>query len=143
MLIQTSRITLLSLLIPKIISMASVFVTHGGGPMPILYKEEHTLLYKQFQDIGKLNPQPKAVLIFSAHWEEADWTILDHDTPPLYYDYYGFPAESYNLSYSMTSSAQLRNHVKEELKKEGVVLKTNTKRGYDHGVFIPMMIIYP
>jgi 4,5-DOPA dioxygenase extradiol len=33
--------------------------------------------------------------------------------------------------------------VKEELKKEGVDLKTNTKRGYDHGVFIPLMIMYP
>jgi aromatic ring-opening dioxygenase catalytic subunit (LigB family) len=49
--------------------MASVFITHGGGPMPLIYKEEHALLYKQFQDIQAQFPQPKAILLFSAHWE--------------------------------------------------------------------------
>jgi 4,5-DOPA dioxygenase extradiol len=123
--------------------MASVFITHGGGPMPLIYKEEHALLYKQFQEIEQQYPQPKAILLFSAHWEETEWTILDYDSPPLYYDYYGFPAEAYNLTYPIKSTTELRNIVKEELKKEGVDLKTNTKRGYDHGVFIPLMIMYP
>ena len=72
--------------------MASVFMTHGGGPMPLIYKEDHAVLYKQFQDIQTQFPKPKAILLFSAHWEEHEWTIIDHDIPPLYYDYYGFPA---------------------------------------------------
>lgn len=33
--------------------------------------------------------------------------------------------------------------MKSALKNEGVELKTNNKRGYDHGVFIPLMIMYP
>lgn len=51
MLKGSRRLVCLSLLLPKLIAMASVFVTHGGGPMPLLYKEEHALLYKQFQEI--------------------------------------------------------------------------------------------
>lgn len=43
----------------------------------------------------------------------------------------------------MTSSSELRQLVKNSLEKQGVPLKTDTKRGYDHGVFIPMMVLYP
>lgn len=43
----------------------------------------------------------------------------------------------------MSSNSDVRNYIKESLLKEGVKLKTNTKRGYDHGVFIPLMIMYP
>jgi hypothetical protein len=48
-----SRVIFLSLLFPQLFAMASVFITHGGGPMPLIYKEEHALLYKQFQEIEK------------------------------------------------------------------------------------------
>ncbi len=43
----------------------------------------------------------------------------------------------------MSSNSDVRNYIKESLLKKGVKLKTNTKRGYDHGVFIPLMIMYP
>jgi aromatic ring-opening dioxygenase catalytic subunit (LigB family) len=49
--------------------MASVFVTHGGGPMPLIYKEEHQIMYQQFKEISSRYPNPKAIIIFSAHWE--------------------------------------------------------------------------
>ena len=94
----------LSLLLPKLLAMASVFVTHGGGPMPLIYKEEHALFYQQLQQIQQQYPHPKAIILFSAHWEEQDWTMIDQDTPPLYYDYYGFPPETYNLTYPIRST---------------------------------------
>ena len=31
--------------------------------------------------------------------------MIDYDAPPLYYDYYGFPAQAYNLTYPIKSSA--------------------------------------
>ena len=59
------------------------------------------------------------------------------------YDYYGFPAEAYKLKYPAESTAELRGIVKESLLKQGYKLKSNTKRGYDHGIFIPLSIMYP
>lgn len=123
--------------------MASVFMFHGGGPIPLLKPNQHKLMYKQLEYLRKTYPNPKAIIIFSAHWETKEWTILDHDTPPLYYDYGGFPPETYQLNYSMSSSAELRNHVKQELWKKGIKLHSDKKRGYDHGVFIPMIIMHP
>ena len=72
-------------------SSAAIFVTHGGGPMPIIYKQDHSEMYRQFQEIKKRYPNPKAIIIFSAHWEEKNWTILDNDSPGLLFDYGGFP----------------------------------------------------
>jgi 4,5-DOPA dioxygenase extradiol len=59
------------------------------------------------------------------------------------YDYYGFRLEAYNLQYPAESTVELRKYVKDSLMKQGYKLKTNTKRGYDHGVFIPLSIMYP
>ncbi len=59
--------------------------------------------------INKINSKPKAIIIFSAHWEEKEWTILDNDNPGLLYDYGGFPLESYKLKYQATSTLELRN----------------------------------
>lgn len=50
-------------------SMGSVYVTHGGGPMPIIYKDDHLQMYEQFDEIRIRYPKPKAIIIFSAHWE--------------------------------------------------------------------------
>jgi 4,5-DOPA dioxygenase extradiol len=43
----------------------------------------------------------------------------------------------------MASNVHTRSHIKECLSKLGINLKTNIKRGYDHGVFIPLMLMYP
>lgn len=48
-------------------------------------------MYKQFATIRKLFPNPKAIIVFSAHWEQNEWAILDNDNPGLYFDYGGFP----------------------------------------------------
>lgn len=47
----------------------SIFIAHGGGPLPILEKEKHIEMYKQFDEIKRRYPNPKAIIVFSAHWE--------------------------------------------------------------------------
>lgn len=74
-----------------ILKMASIFLFHGGGPFPLIQKEHHQPMFQQFREIHDRYPNPKAIIIFSAHWETKEWTILDHDKPALLYDYYGFP----------------------------------------------------
>jgi aromatic ring-opening dioxygenase catalytic subunit (LigB family) len=48
-------------------------------------------MHNQFKAIHDRFPNPKGIIMFSAHWEEEDWTILDHDNPHLYYDYLNSP----------------------------------------------------
>lgn len=79
-------------------------------------------MYKQFQEIRKRYPNPKAIIIFSAHWEEKQWTILDNDSPGLLFDYGGFPPQSYQYKYPAKSTKELRSEVAESLAKNGIKL---------------------
>lgn len=51
-------------------TMASIFVNHGGGPLPILQPELHIEFAKSLQEVSKRYPNPRGIIIFSAHWEE-------------------------------------------------------------------------
>jgi 4,5-DOPA dioxygenase extradiol len=61
----------------------------------------------------------------------------------LFFDYYGFPPETYKFNYNASSTKELRKRVIDVVASQGFNLKTKGKRGYDHGVFIPLMIMYP
>lgn len=123
--------------------MPSVFVNHGGGPIPILDPQNHQQMYQNLQYVEKCYPNPKAIVVVSAHWEEKQFTILDEDSPGLLFDYYGFPPQSYKFNYPAGSTKQLREAVVEHLQSQGIELQRKGKRGYDHGVFIPLMLMYP
>ena len=38
-------------------------------------------------------------MVVTAHWEEAQPTVSAAEAPGMLYDYYGFPAHTYQLSY--------------------------------------------
>lgn len=88
--------------------LPAIFLNHGGGPMPILYPQDHKPLYESYKAISLLLPPPIAIIVISAHWIEKEFNILDVDDPGLLYDYYGFPKESYSLKYPATSTKDLR-----------------------------------
>lgn len=61
----------------------------------------------------------------------------------MLFDYHGFPKESYEYNYPATGDAKLASQIKEELQKQGLKSELDDKRGYDHGVFVPLMLMYP
>jgi aromatic ring-opening dioxygenase catalytic subunit (LigB family) len=88
--------------------------------------------------------KPKAILIISAHWEAQPVRILSPKTPiPLLYDYYGFPKHTYELKYEARGDAHVASRVSQLLSSAGIKNKEETSRGYDHGVFIPLMLMFP
>ena len=87
--------------------------------------------------------KPQAVLVISAHWEEQVATLLSAPNPALFYDYYGFPAEAYNISYPVSGSPDLARRISTLLDKASIPTRLDDQRGFDHGVFIPLKIMYP
>ena len=61
----------------------------------------------------------------------------------MLFDYYGFPAETYKYVYNAQSTKELRKRVVDVAASNGIKLPSKTKRGLDHGVFVPLMIMYP
>ncbi|XP_030034291.2 4,5-DOPA dioxygenase extradiol [Manduca sexta] len=157
-LIQVAFIVFLSLLSMNIIryfttsvrTMAVVapalFVNHGGGPMPLLGDEEHADLTKFLRDEVKKHVnfnKVKAIILVTAHWESDIVAISSGKHHDLYFDYYGFPPESYKYKYNAPGDPALAERIHTSLKDAGIKSRMDPERGWDHGVFVPMLLINP
>jgi aromatic ring-opening dioxygenase catalytic subunit (LigB family) len=86
---------------------------------------------------------PRALLVVSAHWEEPVPTVMISTRPPILYDYYGFPPESYTITWPAPGAPELASRVRELLNAAGIANDADADRGYDHGTFIPLKLTYP
>lgn len=124
----------------------ALFVNHGGGPLPLLGDKDHVGLTVFLRDEVKKHvnlKELKAIILVTAHWEEDVVTISSGKHHDLYFDYYGFPPESYKYKYDATGDPETADRIHESLKRAGINSKLDPKRGWDHGVFVPMMLINP
>ncbi|MGO5000101.1 DODA-type extradiol aromatic ring-opening family dioxygenase [Oceanisphaera sp. W20_SRM_FM3] len=120
-----------------------LFLSHGGGPMPLLGDPAHREMVACLQQMAAKLPRPKAILIISAHWEEAVPTITANAHPSLIYDYYGFPAAAYDIQYPCAGEPVLAQQVQQALTNAVITARLDTERGIDHGVFVPLKLMYP
>jgi len=119
------------------------YLPHGGGPLPLLGEPSHQPLVDCLSQIQPRLGNPSAILLISAHWEAATVLITSAAQPDLIYDYYGFPAESYDIQYPIAGDPQLASRVAELLRDSQIPCEQSVERGFDHGVFIPLKLIYP
>ena len=126
--------------------LPTFFLSHGGGPWHVIaeMRAQFAGMEALFHGLPSLIPaKPKAILMISAHWEEAEFTVSSAENPPMIYDYSGFPAHTYELQYPAVGDAVLANRVQALLKNAGIACAENTTRGFDHGAFVPLMVMYP
>lgn len=128
--------------------MPVVFLPHGGGPWPFadlgMSTTETNELLAYLRSIPTITKEkPKALLVISAHWEETTPTVMTAANPPMFYDYYGFPADTYKLNWPAPNHRGVAARVVELLNAAGFQPKQNEKRGFDHGTFVPMMVAFP
>ncbi|MHC0038425.1 DODA-type extradiol aromatic ring-opening family dioxygenase [Pseudoneobacillus sp. C159] len=119
--------------------MQSLFLAHGS-PMNAIEDKEYTQFLEQF---GK-TLQPKAVVIFTAHWESEVLTISSSDqTYDTIYDFYGFPEELYRIKYPAKGSAELANRLAKEFTEQGIPVNKDMTRGLDHGSWTLLRRLFP
>mmetsp|Transcript_21583 Transcript_21583/g.33530 ORF Transcript_21583/g.33530 Transcript_21583/m.33530 type:complete len:273 (-) Transcript_21583:126-944(-) len=124
--------------------LPTYFVSHGGGPWPWMASQEtaYAVMKNSLEDLGAAHT-PRAVLMVSAHWEEDDVTIMTSSQPPMFYDYYGFPKNTYEIVYPAPGSPDVAEEAEQLLAKAGFKVMKNRERGFDHGTFVPMAIMFP
>jgi aromatic ring-opening dioxygenase catalytic subunit (LigB family) len=120
-----------------------LFLSHGGGPMPLLGDKRHQEMVENLKVIASKIKKPSAIIIISAHWEEKIPSITSAASPSLIYDYSGFPEESYNIKYPCLGEPLLAEQVCHLLSHAGLAASLDKQRGLDHGVFVPLKIMYP
>jgi aromatic ring-opening dioxygenase catalytic subunit (LigB family) len=120
-----------------------VYFSHGGGPLPILGDPGHQAMVEFMRHLPSQLRRPDAILVISAHWEERAPTLLGARTPPMFYDYYGFPAQAYDITYPAPGSPELANRIAGLLRQSHLPAAIDPQRGFDHGLFIPLKLMYP
>jgi aromatic ring-opening dioxygenase catalytic subunit (LigB family) len=127
--------------------LPTVFIPHGGGPCffmdwdpPDTWSRMAEYLRRVPDDVGS---RPKALVVISGHWEEKVATIQNNPSPPLLYDYYGFPPSTYQIQFPASGAPEVSARVAELLGAAGIACKYDHDRGFDHGVFIPLKVAFP
>lgn len=120
-----------------------VYLSHGGGPLPILGDAGHKAMVEFMEQLPSKLGKPEAILVISAHWEERMATLLGADSPTMFYDYYGFAREAYDITYEAPGNPELAKRIADSLQKQKIPAAIDTQRGFDHGLFIPLKLMYP
>ena len=129
------------------VKQPSLYIPHGGGPCffmdwtpPDAWTEMGTYLSRASES---LPDQPDALIVISAHWESDPIAITAATQPRLIYDYYGFPDHTYELDWPAAGDPALAVTALELLEGAGINARLDNERGFDHGVFVPLKLMFP
>lgn len=127
--------------------MPVLFIPHGAGPcffMDWNPADTWTRLAGFLKGVaGTLPARPNAIVLVSGHWLEPQFSVTGHARPPLIYDYSGFPPHTYELTYPAPGSPGLAAQVAQLLGQDSGAARVDATRGFDHGVFIPLKLMFP
>lgn len=138
-------LTLLEMSVCENYFAPSVFLNHGGGPYPVLGVQSDLEIAESLRNVSRIVDLKRlnAIIVVTAHREEDLVTISAGVRHGLLYDYYNFPPESYTYKYDAPGDPILAGKIKDAFDEANIPSKLDTERGWDHGVFIPMMLINP
>lgn len=120
-----------------------LYFSHGGGPMPLLHDPTHAAMNQFMETLPNKLHRPDAIVVFSAHWEAHEVTLQSSERPSMLYDYFGFPKETYEITYPAPGNPNLVSEISHLFEVAGIPCQMDASRGFDHGLFIPLLMMYP
>lgn len=122
----------------------SVFISHGSPMILLDPTPAHHALKRIGQelvrDAGKL---PSVIVSVTAHWETRDVALTTTARPPMIYDFWGFPQALYQAVYPAPGAPEVALRAAEALKAAGLTVTEDSQRGFDHGTWIPLALMFP
>jgi aromatic ring-opening dioxygenase catalytic subunit (LigB family) len=127
--------------------LPTFYLSHGGGPWPYMTDQSrrgYARLEASLRELpAGLGVKPKAILVVSGHWEERDFAIMANPSPPMVYDYGGFPDYLYHIHYSAPGSPELANRTRSLIQQAGLSTHLDAARGFDHGTYSILAVTHP
>lgn len=120
-------------------ALPTLFVPHGAPTFALQPGEAGTALAELAQRL----PQPRAILVVSAHWDTALPTLSISPHPATLHDYSGFPQALYALRYPAPGAVAWAMEARTLLEEAGLDVRLDPERGLDHGAWIPLRLMYP
>ena len=121
---------------PKI---PSVFISHGPPTLALEDGPTQAFLKRLAAELGR----PREILCVSAHWETALPAVSTAVNPATIYDFYGFPDPLYQMTYPAPGAVALAERVTRALSNAGLGCTSDPGQGFDHGAWIPLLLMYP
>lgn len=127
--------------------MPTVFVPHGAGPcffMDWNPRDAWSKTADYLKALAATLPRPPTgIVLVSAHWLESSFTTTGGPHPEMIFDYSGFPPHTYALKYLALGDPALASKISALLSGAKLPNAINNQRGFDHGMFIPLMLMFP
>lgn len=117
----------------------SLFISHGSPMLALEPGASGPALTRLAAEL----PKPRAIVIVSAHWESQEILVNANPQPDTWHDFGGFPAALFAVQYPATGLPQLSAEVAERLNAAGLPARIDSKRPFDHGVWVPLSLMYP
>jgi 4,5-DOPA dioxygenase extradiol len=118
----------------------ALFVSHGA-PTAALDDDAYT---RSLGAWARGRPKPRAVVVVSAHAEtRGPVRVNAGEAPALVYDFYGFPRALYEVRYAAPGAPDLAREVADAFGGAGLEPVLDARRGWDHGVWVPLRLLYP
>lgn len=123
----------------SIATLPGLFISHGS-PMLALEPEQ---VGPALNRLSVNLPKPHAIVVVSAHWESKSLEVSTATRPETWHDFGGFPKEMYQLRYPAAGEPELAERIIQLLHQSGMDAHANTLRPRDHGVWVPLLHLYP
>ncbi|MFX3625637.1 MAG: class III extradiol ring-cleavage dioxygenase [Ectobacillus sp.] len=120
--------------------MVPAFFMAHGAPTIVL---ENNLYIESLQQVASAITKPKAIIIFSAHWESPVQAISGVKQYDMIYDFGGFQKELYEIVYPAKGDASIAKEIQAVFEKEGIQSRIDAARGIDHGAWAVLYHSFP
>jgi len=117
-----------------------LFISHGAPD--IVLRTEHPT-YTFLTEFGQKQPRPDAIVIFSGHWLSPHPMVSDATSYRPLYDFGGFDPKLYSLRYTPQGNLELAQMVAGLLRRYDARTEIVTNTTIDHGIWIPLLLMYP
>jgi len=120
--------------------MPAIFVAHGAPTLAV----EHDEYTQELGKLGETLKDARGVIIISAHWQARPPVRVNAaGQPSMIYDFGGFDEALYRIQYRAPGSQTIANEAMEALRGAGIAVEPETSRGWDHGVWVPLLHLLP
>lgn len=117
----------------------SLFISHGSPMLALQPGESGPALARLAAEM----PRPRAIVMVSAHWESHELLVNGNPQPETWHDFGGFAAELFAVQYPAPGLPDLTREVVELLAASDLPARIDSRRPFDHGVWVPLSLMYP
>jgi 4,5-DOPA dioxygenase extradiol len=120
--------------------MPTMFVSHGS---PMVLLQQDMPAHHFLAEAAALLPKPKAIVVVTAHWLTRNPAVGGVAKPEIIYDFGPFDPRLFTQQYPAPGAPDLAGWIADAIGAAGLPVSIDQRRGLDHGVWIPLKLMYP